>query len=162
MRLRIIALALAAAAALLGACRDSAAPAGLLPATTPAGLLAPPTDCRSRLKPEVRGRAPADADAVETSTRISIGDPPSNVVVKWRYFKIGNAGYLLSYDATLENRVEGSRVEFIPDAVVTLVGTDGEPNDFLTVEVRWRRGFAHRSRAFRIDGYGLSACVDPD
>lgn len=152
MRLRVIAPVFAAAA-LLAACDGF---------TTAAGPLAPPADCRARLKAEVRALAPADAEASRAQVRVTIGNPPSHILVKWRYFKIGNAGYILSYDATLENSVAGARVEFRPYDVITLVGTDGEPNDFLTVEVRRRRGFTHNVRTFQIDGYGLSSCIDPD
>lgn len=152
MRFHIAIIALAAAV-VMTACQNP---------TSPAGLLAPAVDVRHYLSPEVRGRAPSEADAAESAVRVSLGAPPSNVVVKWRHFQDGPNSFLLSYTAELENRVEGSRVILEKHNPPTRGGVKGIQNEGIIVNVRWRRGRHHDFRAIGIRGDGSAIVATPD
>lgn len=153
MRLQVSAIAWATAALLAASCQNP---------TSPAGLLAPPVDVRHYLSPEVRGRAPADADAAESQARVSLGDPPSHVVVKWRRFQDGPDSYILSYTAELENRVEGSRLTLEKNTPPTRGAVKGIHNEGIIVNIRWRRGRHHDFRSIGIRGDGSYVVCKPD
>jgi hypothetical protein len=154
MRLGLISIVWAAAAAfLIIGCQNP---------TSPAGLLAPPVDVRSYLAPDVRGRAPADADAAESQARVALGDPPSNAVVTWRHFQDGPNAYLLSYSAELENRVEGSRLTLEKHTPPTGGGVKGITNEGIIVRIRWRHGRRRDFRSIGIRGDGSYVIGAPD